>query len=191
MKRSIGILKIGYITPSFLVKLKKNLQKSFKKFDLSIKIILEALPLEKADYNQEKGQYKASKILNKIEDNYQNSRFFRILGVIDEDIYSRALNFVFGLAKYPKNRNSEKPVVALISIARLKETFYNRIENPSLFELRILKEAIHEIGHTFSLEHCSQLCIMKFSNSLADTDKKPPIFCDICHNKLNKFFKSL
>lgn len=180
MKKTIGLLKIGDIHQSFLVKLKKNLERSFKGFNLSVNIIREVIPLEKVEYNSKRRQYNASKVLTKILYYTQNKQFFRILGVMDEDIYSKPLNFVFGLAMNPKTRIPEFPVAALISITRLRETFYRRVENNTLFELRILKEAIHELGHTFSLEHCIKFCIMRFSNSLADTDDKPPNLCKDC-----------
>ena len=191
MKKTIELLKIGGINQSFLVKLKKNLERSFKGFNLSINVIQEAIPLEKAEYNPKRRQYNASKVLTKILYYTQKKQFFRILGVMDDDIYSKPLNFVFGLAMNPKTRIPELPVAALISITRLRETFYRRAENNALFELRILKEAIHELGHTFSLEHCNKFCIMRFSNSLADTNKKPPKFCEFCKKKLVAFFRNL
>ncbi len=190
MKRTIGLLKIGDISQLFLVKLKKNLERSFKGFNLSINIIREVIPLEKVEYNPKRRQYNASKVLTKILYYTQDKQFFRILGVMDEDIYSSPLNFVFGLAIKPKTRIPALLVAALISITRLRETFYRRANNNALFELRILKEAIHELGHTFSLEHCNKYCIMQFSNSLADTDDKPPNFCKDCKNRLLHFFKN-
>ncbi|MFX1597125.1 MAG: hypothetical protein ACFFBK_13800, partial [Promethearchaeota archaeon] len=72
---------------------------------------------------------------------------------------------------------------------RLREKFYRRPDNSTLFELRILKEAVHELGHTFTLQHCKNFCIMRFSNSLADTDQKPPEYCASCLNKLKNFLK--
>jgi len=190
MKKTIELLKIGDINQSFLVKLKKNLERSFKGFNLSINVIQEAIPLEKAEYNLKRRQYNASKVLTKILYFNQNKQFFRILGVLDEDIYSKPLNFVFGLAINPKTKIPELPVAALISITRLRETFYRRAENNNLFELRILKEAIHELGHTFSLEHCNKYCIMRFSNSLTDTDDKPPNFCKDCLNRMLLYLKN-
>ena len=109
------------------------------------------------------------------------------MGVIDKDIYSEPLNFVFGIAVKPTKRISGVPVVCLISVTRLREQFYNKPENDDFFELRILKEAVHELGHTFSLEHCDKFCIMKFSNSLMDTDKKPAQFCESCMKKIINF----
>lgn len=44
-----------------------------------------------------------------------------------------------------------------------------------------MKEAVHELGHTFGLVHCiDPKCVMFFSNSLADTDNKNTKFCKKC-----------
>jgi archaemetzincin len=109
---------------------------------------------------------------------------------MDRDIFTSGLNFVFGIAMSPKIKKSRDPLVALISITRLREEFYRRPEIIGLFELRVLKEAIHELGHTFSLEHCNKFCIMRFSNSLVDTDEKPVNFCETCMKNLRLFFKN-
>ena len=187
MKKTVELLKIGSLNQSVLAKLKKNLEGTFKEFNLSINIIAEAIPLETIKYNQKKKQYNTSKILAKILNFPQNKQSFRILGVIDEDIYSKSLNFEFGRAIIPKTKNP----VALISITRLRESFYRRAEKNALFDLRVLKEAIHELGHTFSLEHCNNSCIMQLSNSITDTDNKPQDFCSTCMKKLEFFFKGL
>jgi len=191
MNTIIELIKIGNIDESILVKLKKNLERTFSIFSLSVNIIHEAILLEEREYDPNRRQYNVLKILKKMIILTQNKQFFRTLGIMDEDIYFNDLSFVFGRAINPKNRKPGFPIVALISITRLRENFYRRPENKANFELRILKEAIHELGHTFSLEHCDDYCIMRFSNALIDTDKKPPQFCDSCLKKLTIFFKSL
>ncbi|MEW6585820.1 MAG: hypothetical protein AB1442_09465 [Nitrospirota bacterium] len=51
--------------------------------------------------------------------------------------------------------------------------------------LKKLGEAVHEIGHTFGLVHCSDPnCAMHFSNSLRDTDRKSSEFCGICVERI-------
>ena len=191
MKSTIELIKIGNIDQSILVKLKKKLERTFSLFNLSANIIHETISLEESEYDPKRRQYDALKILKKIINLSKNKQFFRTLGIMDEDIYSNTLNFVFGRAINPINRKPEFPIVALISITRLREKFYRRPENNAIFDLRILKEVIHELGHTFSLEHCYNSCIMQFSNTLMDTDKKPPQFCESCLKKLTIFFKSL
>ncbi len=191
MKKIIDLLKIGDLEQTILVKLKDNLENIFNNLNMSFNIIKDANQLEKAEYNSERRQYNADKILKRFINHTKNFHAFRILGVVDKDLYSEPLNFVFGIAINPKKRISGVPVVALISTTRLREKFYRRPENNDIFELRILKEAVHELGHTFSLEHCNKFCIMRFSNTLMDTDKKPPQFCESCLKKLTIFFKSL
>ena len=88
------------------------------------------------------------------------------------------LNFVFG-------ETNLRGQVAAIYLPRLRPEFYNLESDEPLFYDRIVKEAIHELGHSFGLIHCNnKRCIMHFRNSLHDTDFKNRSFCEICKNKL-------
>ncbi len=180
MERIIYLQKIGRIDQSLLISLKSQLERIFSALNIRVKINKDSITLSKSAYNMSREQFNALKILRRIKNGFQNKNFFRILGILDEDIYSKKYNFIFGLA----NMNSG---VALISITRLRESFYKEISNlyrkhesRKNIEDRILKEAIHELGHTFGLKHCNNLCVMRFSDSLKETDKKPPAFCDSC-----------
>lgn len=100
----------------------------------------------------------------------------KLLCVVDADLFVQDLNFVFGLA----SGNA-----AVISLVRLRPEYYGEKKNESLFRERALKEAIHELGHTFGLHHCRDIkCIMHFSNRLEDTDIKGPDFCEVCSVKI-------
>jgi len=182
MKKIIHLQRIGDIDPSLLIVLQKNLKWFFKNNNVKINILPEKLPLLESEYESNQRQYDALKVKKRLIKHVNNKNYYRILGVMDVDIFSRFLNFVFGVADMPKNKSFGG---ALISVTRLREKFYRRSENLAQFELRVLKEAIHELGHTFGLEHCENLCVMRYSNSLDDTDKKPPNYCEACLNKLN------
>ncbi|MHB9074251.1 MAG: archaemetzincin family Zn-dependent metalloprotease [Desulfobaccales bacterium] len=103
-----------------------------------------------------------------------------ILGVTGVDLFVSGLNFVFGLA-------DPRSLCAVISLARLYPEFYGQPRDPGRFKERALKEAIHELGHLWGLDHCSNpACIMFFSNTLTDTDRKGPGFCKLCRERLGK-----
>jgi archaemetzincin len=184
MRKIIYLQRIGDIEPGILIILKKDLQWFFKKYGINIVILPDQLPLLDFEYESIKRQYDAAKVKKRLINHVKNKNYYRILGVMDVDIFSKFLNFIFGIADLHRNKYFGS---ALISVTRLREEFYRRIEDRAQFEKRVLKEAIHELGHTFRLEHCENLCVMRFSNSLDDTDNKPLDFCDLCLKKLNLY----
>jgi archaemetzincin len=104
----------------------------------------------------------------------------RALGVIDADCYTPGLNFIFGQACI-HGRD------AFIALPRLRPSFHRLAENETLFRQRVLKEAVHELGHTYGLKHCpDRHCVMHFSNSLHDTDVKDHQFCPQCRARLDR-----
>ena len=71
------------------------------------------------------------------------------------------------------------------SVGALSE-YTHRIEKTETY--KDVKEAIHELGHTFGLKHCKNNCVMKSSQYPSDVDKKLSEFCEDCINKLKEFF---
>ncbi len=70
---------------------------------------------------------------------------------------------------------------------RLRQEFYGLPRDEDLFRERALKEAVHELGHTYSLGYCPDpTCVMHFSNSLYDTDLKGWSFCSNCQERFNR-----
>jgi len=128
-------------------------------------------------YDARREQFHSSAILGRLR-GIKDKECERLLGIVEVDLYVPELNFVFGEADF-------KTKVAVISTHRLKEEFYGRPQNEQLFLSRVVKEAVHELGHTFRLPHCpDRKCVMHFSNSLSDTDFKSHTFCRNCRKKL-------
>src|ERR671918_3182578 len=101
----------------------------------------------------------------------------KVLAICDFDAYSDELNFVFGQAQLGGR-------VAAVYLPRLRDELYviTKSDGNNLFQQRVIKEAVHELGHAFGLRHCQiTKCVMHFSNSLSDTDFKDDKFCERCN----------
>lgn len=156
---------------SVLNYLKDNIPKLL---NAKCEIIPQTASIPNSSFNAERRQYHSSIILAYIKELTKNLAYTRVLGVTNVDLYVPHLNFVFGEAEL----NGK---VALISLFRLRQEFYDGKPNKELFLERALKEAVHELGHTFGLNHCrNPLCVMFFSNSIIDTDRKKPSLCKKC-----------
>jgi archaemetzincin len=127
-----------------------------------------ALPVPEYVFDPRRAQYSAQAFLQQLH----RGQAERVLGVVDLDLYVPEFNFVFGLA----DRREKRAVIAL----------YGGRDDEALFLARAVKEAVHELGHAYELEHChDRRCVMTFSNSLADTDFKEAGFCPRCRKCLS------
>ena len=50
----------------------------------------------------------------------------------------------------------------------------------TLFRNRVLKGVLHEIGHGFGLDHCSNDCVMNPPSNMVEWDSRFPGYCDSC-----------
>ena len=166
----IGILPVDQVPREVILELAQALPKIFP--DSTCSVIEETLSVPPEAYVKERKQCNSSLILREIWAFQLTSHSFdRVLGVINKDVFAAGLNFIFGEAYSPG-------AAALISLRRLKPSFYGKTDDPKVFADRVLKEAVHELGHTLGLQHCRRTaCVMRFSNSILDTDKKESLFC--------------
>jgi archaemetzincin len=167
----VGILGVGQVSWDVLKEVAQALPRIFP--DTVCSVIAESLLIPADAYVKRRNQYNSSVILNQIRVFAAgNTGFDRVLGVVDVDVYASGLNYVFGEAYNPGK-------AALISLYRLKPDFYGETARAEVLGLRTLKEAVHELGHTLGLHHCVKAsCVMYFSNSIFDTDKKQSLFCE-------------
>jgi len=131
--------------------------------------LLQSIAVPAEAYDRMRDQYRVQALLEAT----RQAAAGRVLGVTEVDLYAEGLNFVFGMAESPGR-------AAVVSVARL------RFEaDEAVFAARMLKEAVHELGHALGLAHCRHSkCVMYFSNTLADTDHKGADFCGGCRARL-------
>lgn len=179
MERKIILIPIGAIEGWVLDALEKDLAATFNcKVERHNPIQISA-----DAFNPTRKQYFSSFILKKLHALLEAEKKEIVLAIADVDLYAEGLNFVFGEAEFGGQ-------FAVISITRLRQSFYSLPENKDVFIDRAKKESVHELGHVFRLEHCPDAeCVMHFSNSLLDTDRKSSSFCSRCQARLEKLIK--
>ncbi|MDV2480789.1 archaemetzincin family Zn-dependent metalloprotease [Methanoculleus sp. Wushi-C6] len=169
---SIVLVPVGKVDPAELRPLREFLGGIFS---ADVKVA-GRVPLPAAALNPGRGQYDAEVVLESLPSSGEAAGADRALEVAGVDLYLPGMNFVFGIADRKK---------ALISLLRLRQSFYGLPEDAEVFRRRTVVEAVHELGHTFGLAHCEDSrCVMHFSNTIADTDRKGPGFCPSCRSRL-------
>jgi archaemetzincin len=129
-----------------------------------------------AAFHAERQQYHSSEILADMQA-FNTSESWRVLGVTAVDLYIPILTFVFGEAQIGGPS-------AVVSSYRLRQEFYGLPADPELLRERLLKEAVHEIGHTLELAHCHNYrCAMAASHAVEWIDMKEAWLCPQCQKK--------
>ena len=133
-------------------------------------------------FDPSRGQYSSTKILRwLLRDIPPDAK--KIIGITDCDLYIPVLTFVFGEAHLGGKG-------AVVSTARLSLDL-NGLPSPALVvRARLLKECVHELGHTFGLSHCSSPgCVMSRSNTVIEVDSKSGELCRDCRSLLKEHQK--
>src|SRR5271165_2158498 len=124
-------------------------------------------------FHGERQQYHSSAILHRMQ-SLLTSDYWRMLGVASVDLYTPILTFVFGEAQM-------NGPCAVLSAHRLRQEFYGLPPDRELSRQRLLKEAVHEVGHTLNLTHCQDYrCVMASSHAVEWIDLKDSALCENC-----------
>lgn len=127
-------------------------------------------------FSHERKQYNSTVILEKLSGIAPDDSL-KIIAICEKDLFIPILTYVFGEAQL-RGRS------CIVSTYRLKDTA--AFINPeSVFADRVIKEAVHELGHTFNIRHCpDEACVMHYCRSLNDVDNKDTGMCRYCRTML-------
>jgi archaemetzincin len=122
-------------------------------------------------FDSRRGQHSSTEILKWLIS--QSRARSRTLAITDVDLFIPVLTFVYGEAQLGGE-------AAVVSTARLGVE-PEQAASPALFDTRVVKECLHELGHTFGLIHCDhRACVMARSVNLVEVDAKRPALCADC-----------
>lgn len=137
-------------------------------------------PLEDT-FDARRDQYRSDLLLERLQAHPTPAA--RVLGVTEADLFIPVLTFVFGEAQLGGR-------AAVVSTYRLRNEVYGLPPDRERLEERLLKEAMHELGHTFGLLHCYHTgCVMQASTYAESVDLKPAAFCRLCRSRHEAFQK--
>jgi archaemetzincin len=123
-------------------------------------------------YNEKRNQYWSTAILKRLAEECPSG--VNTLGVCEVDLFVPVLTFVFGEAQVGGK-------TAVVSTHRLRNEFYGLHTDDGVLFDRLLKEALHEIGHNLGLKHCADWrCVMTSSHAVEKLDVKGDSFCPAC-----------
>lgn len=169
----IYILPIETDPFPWIEKLEKTIHRTFGYYS---KLASPEICLEKT-FDLKRLQYNSSQILlQMITDPPPDAE--KILGIVNVDLFIPILTFVFGEAQL-------NGIGSVVTLHRLNNRFYGLPEDKALLTERLVKEAVHELGHNFGLVHCSNPeCVMRSSTYVEDIDHKSVEMCDNCRREL-------
>ena len=165
----LQLLPIGNLDDGLLKALRPAMEETFR-------VPSEVLPVRldpEFAFHGERQQYHSSEMLQRMQ-SFLTADSWRLLGIAAVDLYIPILTFVFGEAQMGGP-------CAVVSAHRLRQEFYGLPPDPELFRQRVIKEAVHELGHTLSLTHCDDYqCAMAPSHAVEWIDLKESTLCTNC-----------
>ena len=168
----ISVVPVNSIDHQLLTRLALCLEERF----LASCVVRSSLAIPKSALNSVRKQLFFGSVASKLA-TANEGREGIVLGITEYDLYKTSHHFIFGGA-------SESHHCAVVSLHRLRPEFYGEPPDENQLFQRLLKEAVHEIGHSMGLKHCyNARCPMYYSNSVFDTDNKFSNFCEACEKR--------
>lgn len=170
----IWLLPLGKVERSLLNELRSAISQRFK-------VRCQLLQVEfdpTLGYHAERQQFHSSEILQAMQA-IERPKDCHLLGVAGVDLYIPILKYVFGEAQLGGP-------CAVVSFHRLRQEFYGLERDDRLLSQRLLKECIHEIGHTLDLRHCRDYrCAMASAHAVEWIDLRENSLCESCQAQVD------
>lgn len=171
--KHLQLLPIGKLDGGWLLDLAPAMADTFR---MPCEILSCGLDPEFA-YHGERQQYHSSELIQRMQ-RFLTADTWRVLGVAAVDLYIPILTFVFGEAQMGGP-------CAVVSLHRLRQEFYGLPEDRNVLADRLVKEAVHEVGHTLNLTHCDDYsCVMAPSHAVEWIDLKDSMLCPNCQSRV-------
>jgi archaemetzincin len=165
------------VDPGFMEYLGKEIRSVFG-YDTDIRPLLDEKDLWSDPVRK---QYHSTPILDTLA-LISPPEAIKVLGVTKLDLFIPILTHVYGEAQLGGKS-------CILSTYRFSE---RPAPGAEIFRDRILKEAIHELGHTFNLRHCPDaFCVMHYCRGVREVDRKSSQFCRYCAVLLKDEMKRL
>ena len=173
----IGVLYYTNIDANLKKELLQNINATYL---CTVTEIKDIATLPKAAFYKPRNRYRASVLLESI-DSYKG--YDKIIGITTKDISTTKNNIydwgIMGLATSPGRS-------CIISTYRIKTP------NKVLFNDRFIKVALHELGHTMGLPHCtfSNKCFMQAAEgTIKSVDRETRYLCSNCKKLISQYIR--
>jgi archaemetzincin len=169
---TVHLLPIGNVDNLLLEHLRADLPRSLRVECEILPCCLDPNPA----YHAERQQFYSSELLQRMMQ-IVGAGDCRFLAVAKVDLYIPILKYVFGEAQLGGP-------CAVVSTYRLRQEFYGLDRDDDLLRQRLLKESVHELGHTLGLRHCEDYrCAMASSHAVEWIDLREGSWCEECEKK--------
>ena len=179
-KGCIVVLPMGKVPESALDAVSDHIALYFNHYTK----IFSPLKTPRYAFDEQRRQYNAATIIRSLESiNFE--AYAKVIAIVNVDLFIPIFTHVMGEAQ-------EGGKFALVSMYRLiRGEVGNRPSTSKILE-RLVKVALHELGHLFDVVHCAdEKCIMHFSGNIKDIDHIMLNFCTYCERYLEESMKRL
>ncbi len=183
---TVGIQPLDQVQKETVLLIKKAIE-TYYQCDV---VVLPEKPIYKKAFVQIKTpRYRADQILEQFDKEIPDSIDY-LLGFTHHDI-STTKRDQWGRIKQPEEKYTDWGILGLAycpGTVCVISDFRTRVkQNKAKSDDRIMKVALHELGHNFGLPHCpSEKCFMRDANESVKTiDEEALELCDPCKKKLN------